>query len=195
MTRLLALFAFSLGIGCAPAEEKAGPKHTPPATVLLIRHAEKPPDEAVSVHLTPEGAKRADALPKLFEASMARPDPFPKPDFIFATENSMRSRRPVETVEPLAKALGLKVHTPFKNADFARLAKQILEDPKYSGKTVLICWHHGTMPQLARALRASDAPDDWKGTAFDRVWQITYDGGKAAFQSLPQRLLPSDSKK
>ncbi len=193
MNRWLELFlAVLLGpAGCAAGEEKAFP-----ATVLLVRHAEKPPDADESIHLSAEGKKRADALPGLFEASKARPDPLPKPDFVFATESSKHSHRPAETAEPLAKALDLKVRTPVKNEDFAKLAKHVLTDPKYAGKTVLICWHHGTMPQLARALGATDAPGDWKGSAFDRVWRIDFgDGGKVNFRDLPQKLLPGDAKK
>jgi len=191
MTRRLVLFAwvFLTPAACAPAAEK-----TYPATVLLIRHAEKPPDDDPSVHLSAEGKKRADALPGLFEMSKIRPDPFPKPAFVFAAANSMKSHRSVETVLPLAEAFDLKLRTPLKNEDFAKLAKHVLTDPKYAGKTVLICWHHGTMPQLARALGATDAPGDWKGSAFNRVWRIDFgDGGKATFRDLPQKLLPGDA--
>ena len=107
MNRWLALFVATLlgPAGCAAGEEKAFP-----ATVLLVRHAEKPPDADESVHLSAEGKKRADALPGLFEASKARPDPLPKPDFVFATENSKHSHRPLETVTPLARKLKLTVN-------------------------------------------------------------------------------------
>lgn len=192
MTKTMLLFAGVLALAGAP---RAAADGKPPATVLLIRHGEKPPDTEMSVHLSADGKRRADALPKLFEKSESRPDPFPKPAFLFATENSKNSHRPVETVEPLATALNLKLHAPFKNDDFAKLATHVLTDPKHAGKTVLICWHHGTIPQLAKALGATDAPANWKGDVFDRVWRLDYADGKVTFHNLPQKLLPTDSKK
>jgi len=171
-------------------------KKAQPARVLIIRHAEKPPDQANSIHLAPEGKKRAEALYQLFEASAKRPDPFPKPDFIFAARNSSQSERSVETVTPLPEKLKLSVNAAYHNDDFARLARDLRRDPKYAGKTILICWHHGTAPLLARALKAADAPTAWRGSAFDRVWQIDYDAtGKATFRDRPQQLLAGDSAK
>ncbi len=52
-----------------------------PNVVMIIRHAEKPPEDANSVDLSAEGMKRAEALPQLFQASTNRPTPFPAPDF------------------------------------------------------------------------------------------------------------------
>src|SRR4051812_10556988 len=71
---------------------------TYPAQILIIRHAEKPPEESKSVDLSPEGMERASALPGLFKMSDKNANPFPKPDFIFATKNSKHSHRPLETV-------------------------------------------------------------------------------------------------
>jgi hypothetical protein len=52
------------------------------------------------------------------------------------------------------------------------------------------------IPKLAQDLRATDAPDSWKGSVFDRVWQITYDEqGKATIENRPQQLLSGDSDK
>ena len=67
-------------------------KFVRPEAILLNRHAEKPADEA-DVHLSPQGKKRADALPDLFKKSDARPDPFPASDFIIAAKPSKRSNR------------------------------------------------------------------------------------------------------
>ncbi len=169
---------------------------SPPRLVMLIRHAEKPPDEKMSVDLSAAGEKRAGALPGLFTKSASRTDPLPKPDFIFAAKDSKHSHRSTQTVAPLAKKLGLKVSSDVANDDFATLAAEILGNPKYAGKTILICWHHGNLPGLAGKLGATGAPDHMKGSVFDRVWRITYDStGMATFADLPQRLLPGDSKK
>jgi hypothetical protein len=182
-------------LGCPPgvAQEE---KKSIPRLVMLVRHAEKPPDEKLSVDLSAAGGKRARALPGLFTKSTSRPHPLPTPNFIFAAQDSKHSHRCTETVAPLAKKVGLKVNAAFANDDFAKLAAEILGDPKYAGKTILICWHHGNLPGLARKLGGTGAPDHWKGGVFDRVWRVTYaSSGKATVDDLPQRLLPSDSKK
>ena len=76
------------------------------------------------------------------------------------------------------------------------LRKELFGNKKYRGKTVLVCWHHGTIPALAKALGATGYPEEWKDEVFDRVWQITYDReGKATFTDRPQRLLKRDSEK
>jgi broad specificity phosphatase PhoE len=181
-----------------------------PKYVLIIRHAEKPPAGTPSVDLSARGEKRARALHKLFEKSRGRPSPFPRPDFLFATHNTSSSHRPVDTLKPLAAKLDLPLDSSFRNnfrkltkaekqsggEGFRELDKEILRNKRYRGKTVLVCWHHGTIPELARRLKAKRVPGKWKGSVFDRVWQISYDEkGKTTFADLPQRLLPGDSSK
>jgi hypothetical protein len=174
---------------CAPAP--GGGAKSYPACVLIIRHAEKPP---AGDGLNERGERRAAALPRLFAKAEGRPDPLPRPDFVFATRDSKASRRPSLTVAPLARELGLPVNTEHPNRDFSKLARELLSDPKYAGKTVLICWHQGTAPDLARRLKAPDAPANWKSSVFDRVWRIDYGAdGEATFRDLPQRLLDGDT--
>ncbi len=171
-------------------------KKSLPRQVLLIRHAEKPPDTEMSVDLSAEGRKRAEVLPDMFKKNENHPDPFRTPHFIFAAKDSKHSHRCAETVGPLAKKLQITVNADFANEDYTKLADEILNNPKYADKTILICWHHGTLQLLAEKLKAIPAPDHWKGTVFDRVWQITYDAPtKATMMDLPQRVLPMDSKK
>jgi|SRR5215472_4114289 len=170
-----------------------------------------------SPNLSIQGSARAAAIPSLFvpakpalDCSMMQnatsfsllycsvqlsgdPPRFPTPDFIFATDRSKNSNRPIETITPLAAALNLHYDSKHADDDYAKVASDILTDPKYAGKTVLICWHHGKIPQLAQALGVSNPPD-WKGHVFDRVWHITYPSGKAALKDLPQQLLFGDSK-
>jgi broad specificity phosphatase PhoE len=167
-----------------------------PHQVLIIRHAEKPPERDESVHLSPTGKDRAEHLHQLFRAPKKGQAPFPTPDVIFAARDSKHSHRSVETVTPLARKLKLTINSNYPDADFAKLAHEILHSGKYAGKTVLICWHHGMIPDLARALRAGDAPRHWKGNTFDRVWELTYQkNGQVTFRDLPQHLLRADSDK
>lgn len=179
-----------------------------PKQILLVRHAEKPDDDQ-DIHLTSRGAARAAALPSLFvipPTFPSKPASFATPDFIFATKESKHSNRPVETVAPLAKALNdMTIHQKDSNDEYAKLAVKIFEKDKYANKTILICWHHGTMPELTQAIIAhakngpslkNQVPKHWKDAVFDRVWIVTFESsGNAAFADVPQRLLFGDSKK
>ena len=177
-----------------------------PQYVLIIRHAEKP--KGNDVNLNSRGAGRAAALPSLFLIPPTFPTKdvrFPTPDFVFATKASKESNRPVETVTPLAKVLGnLDIHDKHANGDFQAVVDDLFGDAKYAGKTVLICWHHGKIPDLAKAVAKkaknfdklkSKFPTKFGGQVFDRVWQFTFDNqGNATFNNRPQRLLYGDSK-
>jgi hypothetical protein len=192
----IGIAACAIAILVAPDRaSQAQEAKTFPKVVMLIRHAEKPADDT-SPDLSAEGQKRAEAIPELFKKSDTRPEPLPTPDFIFATKNSKNSHRPLETVTPLAKSLKLTVNSDFADDDVAEVAQELFKNPMYSGKIVLVCWHHGKLPKLAHKLKADDAPETWDGKVFDRVWRIDNDEkGKATFSNLPQQLLPGDSQK
>jgi hypothetical protein len=192
--------------GLARAED--GPKNLIlPKCVLIIRHGEKTGEKG-DFHLSRRGQERADVLHGLFENSKERPEPFPSPDFIFAASNDNSSYRPVETVTPLAKRLKLTIHDKFDsklpNADSSNktpagtigLRDELFGNSKYAAKTILVSWRHKSLPALAKALKAADAPATWEDKVFDRVWQIEYDDkGMATFRDRPQMLLPGDSQK
>lgn len=166
-----------------------------PAQIILLRHAEKPEDES-NLHLSAQGKERAQALVQLLTATPV----FTTnglPAALFATQLTLHghSRRPKETLEPLAKHLKLPIQTPYPAKDYAKLAERVLHDSGYDGKTVVICWVHDFLPQLAHAFGAKPKPADWKHTVFDRVLVITFHGKKVACKNVPQHLLPGDSTK
>jgi hypothetical protein len=197
-----------------------------PAEVLIIRHGEKvgdpKKDNDGGIDLSIRGSARAAALPSLFVPGQTQLacdldldlDPpsfagsyeqipikgtrprFPTSNFIFATQRSKHSNRPVETVTPLAIALNLHINDGFKDNDAAikKMIVAILSEQAFFGKTILICWHHGKIPQIAKALGIAKPPK-WDGKIFDRVWQITFAKGKPKLDDLPQMLLYGDSKK
>ena len=195
-----------------------------PSQVLIIRHAEKvgdpKKDDDGGRHLSIQGSARAAAVPALFAPAQpqlsckfdhqpgqfigtyrqiplqGKASRFAAPNFIFATRNSKNSKRPIETVTPLSIALNLPINDGFtdKDADITKMANAVLNDLAFAGKIVLICWHHGKIPDVAKALGVSKPPK-WDGKVFDRVWQITFPKGKASLQDLPQMLLYGDSKK
>jgi len=190
--KVLSLLVLVLAVGsdrAFPAPD--APAHGP-HIVLIIRHAEKPEPAATGEkdpNLSPRGYQRADALAKVI------PDRFPKPDILIATKRSKGSNRPVETITPLAKALNEEIASTYNDDEVDQLAHELLTADKYTGKTVLIAWHHGKIPALAKALGVKDAPDQWPAEFFDRVWEITYTGDTATWQDLPQKALPGDAEK
>jgi hypothetical protein len=188
---------------------------------MIIRHGEKLGDSSNDKdggpNLSTRGSARATALPQLF----ARAQPpngcalnigksqdftggyiavqiqgtdsrFSTPEFLFAAQASKNSNRPVETVTPLSVALSLTCDDKHADADYAKLASDILTDSKYSGKVVLVCWHHGNIPNLATALGIANPPA-WPGSVFDRVWVISYSNGAASLANNAQMLLYGDS--
>lgn len=189
--RLIGFLALLLWISPHSASPATTTQPSGPHIILIIRHAEKPDpnDAAPDINLSKRGYQRADALARTI------PDHFPRPDFLLATKQSKSSNRPIETITPLAAALHEKIEAEFKDDEFNQAAHEVLTNPKYVGKTVLIAWHHGKIPELAKALGAKDVPDKWDPNVFDRVWEITYDAGVATWKDLPQNALPGDSQK
>ena len=189
--RLSLWFAFAVFAAALQLAQAQDAARTP-ATIYLIRHAEKPAPEENSPDLTPTGFKRAEALPSLFVQMPGAPAPrLPRPDAIFATARSKNSNRPVETVTPLAQFLKLPIHHDFDEQATGPLAAELLGG-KYAGKVVLICWHHGQMSALAAALGVSNPPPAWDAQIFNQIWKITYTAGQATLTTLSQALLPGD---
>ena len=89
-----------------------------PVKILIMRHAEKP-DDPSDPNLSPEGQDRAKALVTWY------PETFGPPDVIFAAAISKHSERPIQTVQPLADALGLELLTPYADENYAALAEAL----------------------------------------------------------------------
>lgn len=142
------------------------------------------------------GESRARALVALSEARSVLGTNGP-PAALFAPKITRQghSRRPYETLEPLAEHLKLSIQTAYSPSDYAALAKHVLSDPGLDGETVIVCWIHDYLPALAKALGIKPEPARWKGSIYDRVWVITYQDHHAVLADLPQKLLPGDSAK
>jgi hypothetical protein len=193
---------------------------TGPAQVLIIRHGEKLGDPANDDDGGPDlsirGSARAAALVSLFAPeqptlscaltvgtkaytatfpsvqSQGAPPRFNPPDFVFATQASKSSNRPVETITPVLAAFAMTCDDKHADDDYDKVAEDILTNSKYAQKTVLVCWHHGRIPDLTNRLGVADPPP-WNPAVFDRVWQVTYEAGTASLVDLPQSLLYGDS--
>ena len=204
LAAVLAVVAACFSGNKALTEGQARTNTKYPQHILIIRHAEKTGAKD-DIHLSKQGKERAEVLDQLFVASKARPQPLPRPDFIFAASHQKDSHRPLETVTLLARKLKLSINNEYsskrppapgtsndkkkaaKKKGMQELRDEIFGEPKYYGKTILVVWRHRTIPELAKTLGASKVPPKWDDKVFDRVWQITYDDeGNATFRDLPQ---------
>ena len=172
-------FAYAL-VFVAHAQD--GPKNS---VVLIIRHAE---DADSGDGISPLGQERAEAYKNYFREFTLDSKRL-EPEAIFAAKDSKRSHRPRLTLEPFAKAAKLPIDTRFGNSQSVELAADLRAN--HQGKVILICWRHGYIPALMRALGAK--PDDflphgkWPGSVSNWVILLSYDQ--------EGRLIPSSSKR
>lgn len=176
---------------------------------MLIRHAEKPSDgsppygvtvrgEREKESLTVRGWQRAGALANLFApAGGVFQDPsLARPQFIYASKPLKHngSRRPVETVMPIAEKLGIRI-----NSNFPKTAlESMLEDVFLCDGAVLICWQREYIPKIANYIlgNTTTTPRFFPENRFDLVWVFDRDPALAeyAFKQVPQHLLRDDSQ-
>ena len=151
----------------ARSENSSGLKNT---VILIIRHAEKADD---GHGLSSRGVARAKAYASYFKNFKIEGRGV-KLDSIFASKDSRVSHRPLLTIEPTAKELGLKINDRFKNNQFNELVNEIKSQPH--GENILVVWHHGNIPGLLRSLGADPKtllPNcRWPGHVYD--WLIEF---------------------
>ncbi len=164
-----------------------------PAQVVVIRHAEKPDPEGNE--LSPQGWKRAYALPRFFEVN-AVVNQFGKAVAIYSASPNKDggSIRSIQTVTPLADLLKVTINTSFHKDDLDELVQEIMNTSAYDGKMVLICWEHKIIPTMIEKFGYGLAPKKWAGESFDRAWVLNFKGNQVtSFQNLPENVLPDDS--
>jgi hypothetical protein len=175
------------------ADAQEGPKNS---VVLIIRHAENP---ANGHGLSPRGEERAEAYKNYF-LNFTVDSKRLEPNAVVVAADSKQSHRPRLTVEPFAKAAKLPIDNRFANKQPADLAAGLRAN--YQGKVTLVCWHHGQIPDLLRALGA--APETllpngkWPKTVYDWVIMLSFDeNGRVIPDStkrLSEHLLQGDSQ-
>jgi hypothetical protein len=181
----------------------------PEATkIMIIRHAEKPTGQIAGVNeagvssghdLIVRGWQRAGALACLFAPAHGASQNalLAKPAFIFASAaaadpepGESKSRRPEETVTPLAQLLGVAINLNFSKGQEEALA----EAAQACGGPVPIAWQHENINLIANAILGSElAPQNWPGDRFDVVFVFTLEDGTYSFAQVPQSLLAGDS--
>lgn len=157
-----------------------------PAQVLIIRHAEKDGGS----DLSPQGYQHAQALVQYFQTN-ADVTQYGTPAAIFAEapKGPDGSRRAIETVTPLATALGLPVQDEFTKKHIQELVTLIESSPQFDGRMVLICWEHKVIDQMAAAFGVNPMPDPYPSSRFDLVWEINFSGDQvSSFREFSQNL-------
>jgi hypothetical protein len=156
--------------------------------ILLLRHAEKPDGTNGKKGFTPEGREdekslairgwqRAGGLAALLASNRLIGSHLPSPDRIYASafrEGGGHSRRPEQTVLPLAQRLGLPVDLTWalhqERAFGAALAAE--------AGVALVCWQHQGLADLARAIAAPqplpELPEGWSWPEdrYDVIWSL-----------------------
>ena len=175
------LAATGVVVAAPPAAPSAETKKTI-ETLVVVRHGEKP-KEGLGL-LTCKGLNRALKLPAFFAAN------FPRPDFIFAPDPSVKATeihgdgqrydyvRPLLTIGPTAVRLGVPVNTQLPYNDPGLLADTLMQ-PQYHGATIYVVWEHLNIIDFAEVLlkrfgSAAKVPE-WDNGNYDTVFVFTID--------------------
>jgi hypothetical protein len=175
--------------------------------IMLIRHAEKPAKDDTPYGVTRKGERskeslevrgwqRAGALINLFAPANghSKNNALAKPQFLFASKPLRRkgSRRPIETITPLAEKLDIKIKSDFPRSQI----ESMLDDVFRCKGAVLICWQREYIPEIASHILGSKkiAPPVWPDDCFDMIWvfDLVPSSSKYTFKQVPQRLLSGD---
>lgn len=184
--------------------------------LMIIRHAEKPVGSGASYGVTADGVQdphsltvrgwtRAGALVGLFDPRDASGDPLAlhvglsRPTTVVAVEpttGSSKSKRPEQTVAPLAAALGIDLDLTHTLGREAELAGWLTGPDGPSGPT-LVAWEHQHIPDIVANLGqiTPTPPASWPGGRYDIVYVFTRAprGHGWTFTQIPQMLLAGDS--
>lgn len=168
----------------APTERPATTAHTVrgPKRVVLLRHAEKTGEDG-DIHLSKAGFARAKRLATYI------PDTFGAPVAIFAAPRTPLSARSIETVTPLSLAINVTISPGVVDAALPAFVRALFSDPELNGGTIVVCWQHHDLPEIARLLGVPDnvCPEPWPDDVFDAIIDITYDeDGNCTAQRLSQ---------
>jgi hypothetical protein len=132
---------------------------------ILLRHGEKDGGNGLSY----AGKMRAQCLAGRYaDAGVTN---------LFAFDDKP-STRPVDTMQPLAAKLGIRVDTQFKRDEIMEMGLHILSLPTHS--LSIVCWEHDRLHTVAEELGVAkkDIPDDLMNfpvDSYDKQWSIYYD--------------------
>ena len=187
LTSVICIFA-GLTFGQKPSQTSDG------ATILIIRHAEKP---SSGHKLSALGEERAEKYIGYFKTYSIGQNAVHF-DAFFAAKDSKQSHRPRLTIDPLRKSLLKSLNTDFKNENFADLVVE-LKGADFAGKTVLVCWHHGEIPDMLRAFGANPKVllphGQWPDDVFGWLVELHLDrsGSLQSIKIINEKLMADDT--
>ena len=178
-----------------------------PTKILLLRHAEKPAKDEAPYGVTQKGERskeslevrgwqRAGALTNLFvpaNGHLQHPS-LATPQFLYASKPLRRkgSRRPIETITPLAEKLAVEINSEFQRSEIEDMIEEVFSREG----VVLICWQREYIPEIASLILGNEnlAPSEWPEDRFDVIWVFDLDPSwsKYSFKQVPQKLLGGD---
>jgi hypothetical protein len=172
--------------------------------IYLVRHAEKPD---VGPDLSQPGQARAKAYVTYFQNLKDLSGKAISWKFLFASADSADSDRPILTIEPFSQAVNLPLDYQYKDKDYSKLVDKIRDnkDQKFSNSSILICWHHGELLNLAAALGASSStlpsssnwPAKWPKGVYGWLLKIYFKADGSIdlqnTQATNQNLMPEDT--
>jgi phosphohistidine phosphatase SixA len=173
-------------------------------TLFLVRHAEKPDSGPA---LSDEGRARAQAYVSYFQRLTNDSGQPIRWDYLLAAKESDQSNRCVSTLEPLAQAIHKPIDSQFKDKHYERLVDYLRLNPgrQFDHANVLICWHHGEILELAKALgvRGSDLPESshwprrWPDGVYGWVLKVHFNADgtldRNHTEAVNEALMPEDT--
>ena len=177
-----ALFTAVLGCTRAPSGHLEQIRVQPNATetIVLIRHGEKPTEEAHG-QLDCEGLNRALALP----AVLAH---YGHPKAIYAANPAAQTAegnispwaarysyvRPLATIEPYAIQLGMPVDAQIAATDIHGLERELLK-PDYANALIVVAWEHLAARRFAESMletfnETKGAVPHWLNSDYDTIY-------------------------
>jgi broad specificity phosphatase PhoE len=148
-------------------------------TIIMIRQAEKPGGEWPGPGFTEDGEEdpeslvirgwqRAGGLASLFSRSGDAPVRVYASAIVKRDGSGSRSKRPLQTVTPLCRRLGIEPIDTYSKGEEAALASEI---EKLDGVT-LISWQHESIPKIIQELTGS-LELEWPDSRFDMIWTLS----------------------
>lgn len=132
-------------------------------TMIFVRHAEKALIPVDDPGLSVEGQARAAELAR----QLVDADVVAGIDAIYSTSY----RRTVETVQPIADALGLPINRYSPDDDDEAVVDAMVREHK--GKIILVVGHSNTLPALIAALGASKNVPPIAELEYDNIYVVS----------------------
>lgn len=173
---------------------------------MVIRHSEKPTNNGAPYGVTLEGEQdkysltvlgwqRAGALVGLFAPGPLQRRELAVPDYLYAagSDKHSPSKRPEQTIVPLANRLNLKIDSSFIKGQ----EHELTESARSRSGVVLVSWEHKAIPDVAGYLLEGtgiQAPA-WPEHRFDVIWvfDLVPSTGLYNFIQVTQQLLAGDT--